>query len=278
MKQNLHTHTLFCDGKNTPEEMVQSAISHGFSSLGFSSHVHTGFAFDTCGISSAEKTDEYFSELDRLKEKYKEKLGIYKGLELESRDMNGITPKIDERCDYSIGSIHWFRKGDEHWEVDWKSDIFLQAAEAFGGFRPLIESYYEEVKRFASVSPYSITGHIDLVTKFTEKTGWDFEKEEWYRDAALSAVEECISNGKIIEVNTGAISRGYRTSPYPAPFILKYIKEKNAPITLTSDCHDARFIDMAFAESEEMLSSIGFRELYILTPEGFRPEGMSRNT
>ena len=29
MIQNLHTHTTFCDGKNTPEEMVQAAISLG---------------------------------------------------------------------------------------------------------------------------------------------------------------------------------------------------------------------------------------------------------
>ncbi len=29
-KQNLHTHSIFCDGKNTPEEMVQEAILRGF--------------------------------------------------------------------------------------------------------------------------------------------------------------------------------------------------------------------------------------------------------
>lgn len=35
---NLHTHTIFCDGKNTPEEMVLGAINNNFNSLGFSSH------------------------------------------------------------------------------------------------------------------------------------------------------------------------------------------------------------------------------------------------
>ena len=36
MKINLHSHTTFCDGKNSAEEMVVSAIDHGFDVFGFS--------------------------------------------------------------------------------------------------------------------------------------------------------------------------------------------------------------------------------------------------
>ena len=36
--QNLHTHTVFGDGKNTAEEMVLGAIRAGCGSLGFSEH------------------------------------------------------------------------------------------------------------------------------------------------------------------------------------------------------------------------------------------------
>ena len=43
MLTNFHTHTVFCDGKNTPEEMVLSAIEKGFTALGFSGHGLTGF-------------------------------------------------------------------------------------------------------------------------------------------------------------------------------------------------------------------------------------------
>ncbi len=38
MKQNLHTHCRFCDGKDTIEDLVRTAIDKGFDSLGFSSH------------------------------------------------------------------------------------------------------------------------------------------------------------------------------------------------------------------------------------------------
>ena len=38
MISNFHTHTTFCDGTGTPEQMVVSAIEKGFDVLGFSSH------------------------------------------------------------------------------------------------------------------------------------------------------------------------------------------------------------------------------------------------
>ena len=38
MKSNYHTHTTFCDGRDTPEAMVEAAVERGFDVLGFSSH------------------------------------------------------------------------------------------------------------------------------------------------------------------------------------------------------------------------------------------------
>ena len=46
IRQNLHTHCTYCDGKNTLEEMVLAAIDKGFSSLGFSSHCFSNLSYD----------------------------------------------------------------------------------------------------------------------------------------------------------------------------------------------------------------------------------------
>ena len=48
MKINLHSHTTFCDGKNSAEEMVVSAIDHGFDVFGFSGHSYTPFDESYC--------------------------------------------------------------------------------------------------------------------------------------------------------------------------------------------------------------------------------------
>ena len=38
IKTNFHTHTIYCDGNDTPEELIKAAIDNGFTSLGFSGH------------------------------------------------------------------------------------------------------------------------------------------------------------------------------------------------------------------------------------------------
>ena len=74
---NYHTHSTFCDGKNTPEEIVLAAIDRGFSAIGFSSHGYTPFDLRYC----MKDTDGYLREIRRLKDVYKQKIQIYLGLE-----------------------------------------------------------------------------------------------------------------------------------------------------------------------------------------------------
>lgn len=40
MLSNYHIHSTFCDGKNTPVEVVEAAIQKGFDAIGFSGHIH----------------------------------------------------------------------------------------------------------------------------------------------------------------------------------------------------------------------------------------------
>ena len=43
-KQNLHVHTVYADGKDTPEELVLEAIRQGFTSIGFSEHSYMPYS------------------------------------------------------------------------------------------------------------------------------------------------------------------------------------------------------------------------------------------
>ncbi|MBR4427243.1 MAG: hypothetical protein IKS77_06025, partial [Spirochaetales bacterium] len=68
---------------------------------------------------------------------------------------------------------------------------------------------------------------------------------------------------------TGAMSRGYRSVPYPAKYILKRLLELKAPIILSSDSHNVNTICYAFDETEKMLKDMGFKEQMRLTRNGF---------
>ena len=86
---------------------------------------------------------------------------------------------------------------------------------------------------------------------------------------ALHAVRE---NKEIFEVNTGAISRGHRTTPYPAPFILKEMRALDCKLVVTSDCHNKDYLNESFDMAKDYIKAHGFDTIYYLTKNGFRGE------
>ena len=102
MKQNfdLHMHTTYCDGLNTAEEMIVSAIDKGLSVVGLSGHSFT--PHDTCYCMSREGTLQYIDEVKRLREKYEGRIKVLLGLEMDYYADTDTAP-----YDYIIGSVHY---------------------------------------------------------------------------------------------------------------------------------------------------------------------------
>ena len=69
---NLHSHSLFCDGKNSMEEMALAAIEKGLYCFGFSAHAP--IPYDNDFALKYEEQDAYLQEARRLKEKYADRL------------------------------------------------------------------------------------------------------------------------------------------------------------------------------------------------------------
>ena len=72
----------------------------------------------------------------------------------------------------------------------------------------------------------------------------------------------------IFEINTGAISRGWRTSPYPAPEILKEVRRRGGHVMINSDSHATDTIDCAFETAAELARACGFTSVKIITEKG----------
>ena len=58
---NLHTHTRYCDGRDTPEELILEAIKLGCPAIGFTGHSFT--PFDTSYCMSLDNTERYNEEI-----------------------------------------------------------------------------------------------------------------------------------------------------------------------------------------------------------------------
>jgi len=261
-KSNLHTHSTYCDGKNTIEENIKEAIALNFRSIGFSGHAPSGRRYDSCCMTE-ETTKKYFAELENLKQKYKNSIDVFKGIELEA-----CNPENFEEADYSIGSLHFLQSGSSFFNIDDTKDKLKAVVNSLGELN-FVRMYFEQLLSFSLKINFDIVGHFDLYTKFNEQEVIIDESNKKYQDIAINALEVLFKQGKIFEINTGAISRGYRTSVYPALFLLKKLKDLNAPIILSSDAHEKSKIAFYFEETETLLKSIGFKEEVELTTKGF---------
>ena len=108
---DLHTHTTFCDGTDTPEDMVLSALEKGMDCLGFSGHSYTFFDESYC--MSPLGTAAYQGEILRLRREYGSRLRILCGVEQDY-----WSAETTAGYDYVIGSVHYLKLGDGYLPVD----------------------------------------------------------------------------------------------------------------------------------------------------------------
>ena len=265
MRQNLHTHTTFCDGKNTAEEMVLAALELGMDSLGFSGHSPLA---GECWVMKSADVPRYRRQILALREKYAERLDIFLGLEQDI-----LSPKPEEPWDYLIGSVHMLEREGERLSVDESPETFRRGVERWFGGDPqaFAEAYYRQVGTVAEKTGCQIVGHFDLVCKFNEGNCLFDTGHSRYRSVVLEALERLNEQKVMLEINTGAMSRGYRTAPYPETWILKRARELGLPICITSDAHSVRHLMYDFDQAAQLARSCGYQEAMYLTRAGFVP-------
>ena len=241
MTRDLHTHTLYSDGKNTPEEMILAAIERGLDEIGISDHVYTFFDESYC--MRAREVEAYKAEIAALKQKYKDRITVRCGVEYDL-----YSTASTEGFDYAIGSLHYLKCRETYYPIDCSKEGFVTLArEGFGGdYYALAEAYFSLVSAYAERKDISIVGHFDLIAKYNEGGVLFDENDHRYLAAAKGAADKLAAAGKIFEINTGAIARGYRTVPYPAPAIYDHLRQKGAAFLLSSDAHNTGNIAFAF--------------------------------
>lgn len=251
--RDLHVHTTYCDGKNTPEEMVRAALDLNMKTLGFSVHGYTDFDESYC--IPKEKVVEYKAEIKALKEKYRNKIEILCGVELDYYSDEVAT----EEYEYSIGSVHYVKCGDEYFPIDLNAEVFKSTVGEFsnGDYIAYAERYFKNVADVIKKTKADIIGHFDLVAKYNEGNKFFDENDARYVNAGFAAIDALIETGKPFEINSGAISRGYKTTFYPSEIFLQRIAQKGGKVILSSDSHNANTLCFKFEEAERMARDMG---------------------
>lgn len=263
---NMHTHTNFSDGAHSVEENIRAAIDKSMISLGISDHCYT--YFDTSYCIQADRLAEYKAEVRRLQKKYADQIEIYLGVELDG------FARLPDRADYDyiIGDCHYVNTPDGYRAIDLAKDDFVSLVNNYfdGDAVKLAMSYYESYTQCVREMRPELLGHIDLCTKYSLVD----ESDPRYIKAASEALAASLEAVPFIEMNSGAISRGYRNDPYPAVFLIDLIKELGGKIVLSSDSHDAGALTCWFDKGVELLRSRGVRSIAVYKGGKFEEMGI----
>lgn len=262
---SIHTHTAFCDGKNTMEEMAEAAYKAGVRYYGVSGHSHTPVPQDKDFVLPYDMTD-YRKKAMELREQYLGKMEVLLGLEWDI-----CSDAVHDGFDYWIGSVHYLQpENDRYYPVDLSEDTFEKCEdEGFNGnIKDMVQMYFKQVSRMAALNP-PVLGHMDLITKFNERNRFFDENAEWYRETALQALHTVSPLKTVLEINTGAMARGYRKTPYPALFLLKEWHDMGGRIIVTADAHTAEGIVYGYNQAVSLAKEAGFKQAVVLTGKGF---------
>lgn len=263
---NFHQHTVFSDGKESPEKFVDQAVRLGFSAIGFSEH--SPLPFENKFSLKASKVDDYIAETDRLKEIMKGKLDVYRALEMDF--IPGVSEDFDywrERCkvDYLIGSVHlvkpwgfdllWFTDGPDSKIYDHGIDHFFD-----GNIQKAVKAFFYQTNEMIESQHFEIIGHFDKI-KMHNKNRFFNEDESWYRKLIDETIELVKQNDLIVEVNTRGLYKQRSDALFPDGYALKRVKELEIPVVISSDAHQPEELNKLFDYAEQKLLDFGFNEV-----------------
>ncbi len=242
---DLHVHTFFCDGRDSPEDMVLSAVSKGVKRLG--AVVHSYVPFDVMSCVPLEKVEDFVYEISLLKKKYRDEIELYCGIEADLYSQQDLSP-----FDYSIGSVHYLKQGEKYIAIDDTPEILKDMIDEYYGGDSVAcaADYFKTVSLLAEKKP-DIIGHFDLIKKFSSLIPID-EDDPKYRAAWMEAADTLLKLKVPFEVNTGGISRGWTSEPYPSKEIAQYILSHGGRLILSSDAHRKEDIAYGFDRFADM--------------------------
>ena len=263
-RETYHVHTRFCDGQNTVEEIIKAAIAQGIQILGFSGHSYIPVVGEY-GMNTATE-QQYIAAVTDAKARYAGQLDIVCGLELDAYSATPTHP-----YEYLIGSVHCVPTPDGLKEVDHTPDIQRDTvARYFGGdYYTYAKTYFNEIAQVREKTGCTFIGHFDLVSKYNENEHLFDETDKRYLDAGMAAIHTlCEQPGAIFELNTGALPRGARTTPYPLLPFLKEIKQAGGRIIFSSDSHQTDTLLFGGESMQALAQAAGFTSRVIILKDG----------
>ena len=258
---DLHLHTKYSHGANSPREMYEAACERGIEIMGFSEHSPRPYGFDYTHEYREALTKYlpiYVQEVSELRDASQKGQGcrVLFGMEMDWLDGQEDFARQAAAAfdfDYLIGSVHFIG----HWGFDdgqtpWLKASFEQCAQWY-------EAYFKAWEEMLASGLYNIAAHPDLIKIFScEHFHHWLEKPE-----SRKRLRHCLTvlqqSGMAMEISSAGLRKACKEI-YPCAEIMELARELNVPVTLASDAHSIKDIASHFTELVRYARSFGFEE------------------
>jgi len=244
---DLHNHTILCNHADGEiDEYINEAINNKTKYFGFSDHAPMDF--DPKYRMSFEQMKGYEKNILDAKEKYKNKIEILLGYEVDY--LKGHIDKriLESNVDYLIGSVHFLD--------DWGFDN----PEFIGKYKnqdidEIWQKYFDTIEEMANSNFFDIVGHLDLIKVFK------FMPKKNIVDIAINALKAIKKADMVLEINMAGFRKPIKES-YPSIPLLKKAYELEIPITFGSDAHTPKQVGLFSDEIVEIAKEVGYTKCY----------------
>jgi len=240
---DLHNHTPLCNHADGHiSEYIEQAILNKTKYFGISDHAPMDF--DTKYRMNFEQMKKYEKDILDAKEKYKDKIEILLGYEVDYLKDHMDKRVLNAKVDYLIGSVHFI----DEWGFD--------NPEFIGNYEnqdidEIWQKYFDTIKEMAESGLFDIVGHLDLIKVFKFMPNKDVV--EIAKDA-LTAIKKA---DMTIEINMAGYRKPVKEA-YPSKELLQEAFKLNIPITFGSDAHTPEQVSLYKKEIIELAKSIGY--------------------
>lgn len=254
MLTNYHSHTEFCDGKSTMEELIVTAIEAGFSEWGISPHSPLPMLSRAPWSLQIDKVDDYIAEAQRLKEKYADRIKVFIGMEIDYIDEN-YNPSSDffQRLplDFRIGSIHMLRSPVTGEPIDIDCDIseFKKRMDYHfsGSTQKITEAYFTAITAMVEAGGFDFIGHADKIFSNTRLLSSKIADKKWYKALMENFLQLCKAKNVTLEINTKAYEK--KGVFFPDERYFARMAELDIPVVINADVHRKEFITVGLREA-----------------------------
>ena len=261
IRSDFHMHSYHSGDSDTPmEDQIRAALSLGLSSVCFTEHLDMDWPYQntpdlepgTFDLDLAAYRQEYL----RLRDKYRDRLHIFYGVEL------GLQPHLGDRLgaftadhpefDFILGSTHVSRQMDPYYS------IFFEGRTEEEAYRTYFTDSLLSLRAFHQIDSY---GHMDYVVRYGPNQD-RFYSYERYRDVIDPILDLLLDHDIALEINTAGLSKGLSQCNPCTGIVRRYRQMGGRKITVGADAHAPAAVAAGFDTAAAILTEAGFDTYY----------------